>query len=133
MEKDIKILFDKIGTEKPSKDFTELIMRKIEAENPYFLSLPKNESSYWFLLTYAIAMALVIPFVAATIKWIINIDWSFLYFDISVIREWIGSFSDFFTGIAISPQMVIISISCSVLLTILTLELLVETHRKIVG
>ena len=128
-EKYMKILFNKMGAEKPSEDFTSLIMSKIEAENPYTLSNAIPKYNYWFLLPYLIALLVAVPFIIPTINWIINIDWSFLSLDISVIREWIGSFADSFTGITISTQTLIVSLACAVLLIILSIEMFVQNRR----
>ena len=128
-EKNMKLLFNKMGAEKPSEDFTSLIMSKIEAENPYALSNAIPKYNYWFLLPYLITLLIAIPFIVPTINWIINIDWNFISLDISVIREWIGSFADSFAGITISMQTIIISLACTVLLIILSIEMFVKNRR----
>ena len=131
MEKDFKILFEKIGTEKPPEDFTAVVMRKIEAKNHFSLShsLPKN--SYWFLLPYLIALLMIVPFIVPTINWIINIDWSFISFDISFIPEWIERFKDSFTGITFSTQTIIISLASTVLLIISSIEIFAQSRRRV--
>jgi len=128
-EKNLKILFNKMGGEKPSEDFTSLIMSKIEAENPYALSNAIPKYNYWFLLPYLITLLIAIPFIVPTINWIINTDWNFISLDISVIREWVGSFADSFAGITISMQTIIISLACTVLLIILSIEMFVQKRR----
>ena len=128
-EKNLKILFNKMGGEKPSEDFTSLIMSKIEAENPYALSNAIPKYNYWFLLPYLITLLIAIPFIVPTINWIINTDWNFISLDISVIREWVGSFADSFAGITISMQTIIISLACTVLLIILSIEMFVQNRR----
>lgn len=125
----MKNLFNKIGTEKPPEDFTALVMKKVDAENPYAHSSAIAKNNYWVLLPYLIAMLIVIPFITPTINWIINIDWSFFLNDISVIREWIGRLADSFTGITISTQTIIASVACSVLLIILSIEVFTQNRR----
>ena len=129
MERAMKNIFNKIGTEKPPEDFTALVMKKIETENPYAHSsaIPKN--NYWILMPYLIAVLIVIPFIIPTINWIINIDWSFISADISVILEWIGRIADYFTGITISSQTMIAFVACSVLLIILSIEVFTQNRR----
>ncbi len=133
MEKEMKILFSKIGTEKAPEDFTALVMNKIEAKKPYSLSLQMTKNSYWFLLPYLIAMLITLPFIIPTINWVINIDWSFISFDISFVREWIGSLRDSFSGITIPTHAIIISLVCSVILLIFSIEVLTQSRRRILN
>jgi hypothetical protein len=131
MDKDLKILFDKLGTEKLHEDFTTLVMRKIEANNPYSLSRSLPKSNYWFLLPYLVAVILIVPFIIPTINWIINIDWRFISFDISFLREWFGRLADSFASITLSTPVIIMSLACSVLLIISIIQILTQSHRKI--
>ena len=128
-KKNMKALFNKMGIEKPSEDFTVLIMRKIEAKNHYAQSIAIPKNSYWFLLPYVITLLIAVPFIIPTINWIINIDWSFIAFDISVLREWVGSIVDSFTGITISAQTIIISLACTILLIIFSIEMFIQSRR----
>ena len=125
----MKILFSKIGIEKPSKDFTSQVMNKIEAKNPYANTQAVPKNNYWILMPYLIAVLIVIPFIIPTINWIINIDWSFISNDISVIREWIGRSADYFTGITISSQTIIASVVCLVFMIILSIEAFTQSRR----
>ena len=129
IDKEMKAVFQKIGTETPPEDFTKLVMNKIEVNNPYTLSHTMPKSNYWSLIPYLIAMIIAIPFIVPTINWIINIDWSFILKDIGTILEWIGSFSDRFSGITISGNTIIISLACSVLIILLSIEIYVQNRR----
>ncbi len=131
-EESMRVLFQRIGTETPSEDFTEMVMNKIKARSLYNLSHDLPKSNYWFLMPYLIAMLIIIPFIVPTINWIINIDWNFILNDIAVIREWFGSFLDKFSGISISNYTMILSLAFSVLLILLSIELFAH-HRRILN
>lgn len=133
MEKDFKLLFGKIGNVKAPEDFTNVVMKKIKAENQYARAHALQKSSYWSLLPYLIAMILVIPFVIPTINWIINIDWSFISFDISMIREWIERLADNFAAVTFTSQAIIISLIFVVMLAILAIEISGINQKKIFG
>jgi hypothetical protein len=130
-DKDFKILFEKMGTEKTPEDFTSKAMRKIEAESSYALSKILPKDSYWFLLPYLIALILVTPFIVPTINWIINIDWSFVSFDISFLHEGFERFADSIAGIALTTQSILIALVFAVLLIIISIEIFTQSHRSV--
>jgi hypothetical protein len=131
MEKYFKSLFDKIGAEKAPEDFTTMVMRKIEAENSFSLSHALPRKSYWSLIPYLVALILVVPFIVPSINWIINIDWSFIAFDISIVGKWIEQLKENFTGITFSTQAIIISLAFTVLLIALAVEVSYINLRRI--
>lgn len=133
MEKDFKILFDKIVAEKAPENFTTMVMRKIEAENSFSLSHAIPKRSYWSLIPYMVALIIIIPFVVPSINWIINIDWSFIAFDPSVLRVWIVQLTDNFEGITFSTQAIIISLAFTALLITLAVEVSYINRRRIFG
>jgi hypothetical protein len=129
MENDMKILFRKIGVEKPSEDFTAQVMTKIEAEKPSAYSQAVTKNNYWILIPYFIAVLIVIPFIIPAINWIINIDWSFVSTDISLLREWFGRIADYLTGITITSQTIVTSVVCLVFMIILSIEAFTQSRR----
>ncbi len=133
MEKDFKILFDKIGVEKAPEDFTTVVMRKIVTENSFSLSHALPKRSYWSLVPYLAALIIVIPFVVPAVNWIINIDWSFIAFDTSIIREWFEQLADNFAGITFSTHAIIISLAFTVLLVTLAIEVTHINMRRLSG
>lgn len=131
MNKDIKILFDKLGLEKPSYGFTSEVMKRITAENPLLVTQRRVGINYSIFLPYLVAVVLIIPFLKASLNWIININWDFISFDLTPIREWFGSLVATFTEIAITPQTILMAVVCLTLSAVIAYELFMLTRRRI--
>ena len=131
MNKDIKILFDKVGLEKPSDSFTSELMKRITSQNPLPVTMRKLHINYWVLLPYLVAILLIIPFLKASLNWIININWDFISFDLNPIREWFGSLIATFTEITITPQTILMTAVCLALSAVIAYELFMLTRRRI--
>lgn len=127
MEKKMKQLFNKIGLEQASEDFTILVMNKIEPGIVKVTSVKSIFKKYNFLIGYLVAFLLVVPFIIPAVVYLSGLRIRF--FDINIIREWFNSFLDFISIDSFSTS-IFISIACSIIIALFALGVFNELRRK---
>ena len=125
----MKQLFDKIGLEQPSADFTSKIMAGIV---PGYIPVPGKRfilKDYSFLFSYFLAILIVVPLAIPAVRHLLWINIQLIDIDINTIREWFSGIADFFSFNAISSLM-IVGIVCSIMIGIFILESLIQFRSK---
>jgi len=129
MKKKLKHLFDRIGLEQPSGNFTFSVMNKIE---PDVVRVPSGKGfwvTYKFFLGYLVAALIVVPFAIPAVRYISTFEFQSVYFDINVIREWFEKTINQISYDTISTA-IIISVICTIFLGFYALVTFTGMRRK---
>ncbi len=131
-DKKMKELFNKIGLEQPSANFTSMIMDKIGLE---YKPVPVKKSifrGYGFMLSYIAAILILIPLVIPVIRHLIRVDIHLVDIDFSAIREWFNQILALFSQINLSTS-IIISIACSLMIGIFAFNSFMDLRKKTIN